>query len=216
MSAPCLPRHLTPSPPTACTLAQLQSSEQAPPSAAASASLGERTHGTRAAERDPAATAPEPTPPRGDGGKAVPARTEAVIAHRLSARLVAAGARTKHACAGRAGERAGGRARCSFSKRRGVHAALLPEWPPLQQQQQLCTRGLRAQQGTEPNWTRDANGSQGKRDCGPATAPLAIPGPARLTLPAARPRSSSGARRWRSRPGSPMCRRHCSPPLPLL
>lgn len=34
--------------------------------------------------------------------------------------------------------------------------------------------------------------------------------------PHPRPRSSAGGPRWRSRPGSPMCRRHCSPPLPLL
>lgn len=170
VSAPCLARHLTPSPPTACALAQLQSSEQAPPSAAASASLGERTDPGCG---DPAAEAPEQTPPpRGDGGKAAPARTEAVTAHPLSAPLVPAGARTKHACAGRAG----GCARCSFSKRCGVHAALLPEQPP----QQLRTGGLRARQGTEPNWTRDANGSQGKRDCGPATAPLGISCPSVL------------------------------------
>lgn len=107
VSAPCRARHLTPSPPTACALARLQSSEQAPPSAAASASLGGRTEPGCG---DPAAEAPErtppPPPPRGDGGKAAPARTEAVIAHPLSAPLVPAGARTKHACAGRAGGRA--------------------------------------------------------------------------------------------------------------
>lgn len=103
VSAPCLARHLTPSPPTACALAHRQSSEQAPPSAAASASLGERTDPGCG---DPAAEAPEQTPPpRGDGGKAAPARTEAVITHLLSARLVPAGARTNHACAGRAGVR---------------------------------------------------------------------------------------------------------------
>nr|XP_034347442.1 putative HTLV-1-related endogenous sequence [Arvicanthis niloticus] len=107
VSAPCLARHLTPSPPTACALARLQSSEQAPPSAAASASLGGRTDpgcGDSAAEA-PERT-PPPPPPRDDGGKATPARTEAVIAHPLSAPLVPAGARTKHACAGRAGARA--------------------------------------------------------------------------------------------------------------
>lgn len=75
VSAPCLARHLTPSPPTACALAPLQSSEQAPPSAAASASLGERTDPGCG---DPAAEAPRAdttTPrrrrksrPRQDGG----------------------------------------------------------------------------------------------------------------------------------------------------
>lgn len=80
----------------------------------------------------------------------------------------------------REGVRAAGRARYSFSKPCGVHAALLPEQQPPPQQQQLRTGGLRALQGTEPNWTRDASGSQDKRDCGPATAPLGIPCPSVL------------------------------------
>lgn len=72
--------------------------------------------------------------------------------------------------------REGGRERCSFGERRWVHATLLLEQPP----QQLCTGRLRAQQGTESNWTPNANGSQGKRNCGPATAPLGIPCPSVL------------------------------------
>lgn len=103
VSAPCLPRHLTPSPPTACALAHLQSSEQAPPSAAASASPGERTDpAAEILQRRPS----EPTPPTPERRRS--SRT------RFSALLIPAGARTKHACAGRAG----GRERCSFGERR--------------------------------------------------------------------------------------------------
>lgn len=73
--------------------------------------------------------------------------------------------------------REGGRAGALQLRRAalGARHPLLEQPPP-----QLCTGRLRAQQGTESNWTPNANDSQGKRNCGPATAPLGIPCPSVL------------------------------------
>lgn len=149
--SPCLSPHLTPSPPTACAWAPLQSSEQAPPSAAATASRGDHSDPGCC---DPAAETPPPeaTPPHGDGGTA--ATTQGVFAG------PARGQNTR-APGGRAGERAA----ASGARRLFPGAARRSQPSP-----RLRTGGLRAQDGSGPDRTRDTKGSPGKRDCGPATA----------------------------------------------
>ncbi|XP_057628879.1 collagen alpha-1(I) chain-like [Chionomys nivalis] len=102
---------------------------------------------------DPAAGTPPPeaTPPRGDGGTV--ATTQGVIAG-------PARGRNTRAPGGRAGERAA----ASGARRLFPGAAKRSQPPPLR------TGGLRAQDGSGPDRTRDTKGSPGKRDCGPATA----------------------------------------------
>lgn len=132
-----------PSPPTACALAHRQSSGQAPPSAAASPG-GRTDQGCG----DPAAEAPEPTPP--PPGRRRSSRSGFPLGWVQPARGQATRA---------PGGRASGRTRCSFSfsQRRGVHAALLPEQPP--PPQQLCAGGTEPRTGRATQKAPEARGT---------------------------------------------------------
>lgn len=186
-----------------------------------------RTGVRRSCSRDP----PVLTPPRGDGRRAAPARTEGVIARPPSVRLVPAGTGTEHACA----TRAGGRARCGFSKQqrrctppfhrssRAVTAAAAAAAAARRWGTEGSARRWAGQDRTGPNARhKRLSRQEGPWPCGGAARDCLPFSLVRLILlfsqpgPPARPRSSPGAPRWRSRPGFPTRRRHCSPPLPLL
>lgn len=129
----------------------------------------------------------------------------------------------------------GGRARCGFSKQqrrctppfhrssRAVTAAAAAAAAARRWGTEGSARRWAGQDRTGPNARhKRLSRQEGPWPCGGAARDCLPFSLVRLILlfsqpgPPARPRSSPGAPQWRSRPGFPTRRRHCSPPLPLL